>query len=281
MLGLSLVLHHDARASKTLPPRVPPKRLSYSSRSLSSSSSSSSSTRYSSSPSPVTDPFNSPLFWPSSAAGMLMLEQVREEDDLGSEPYCHNNGNSCSNSDPPSSTPTSPSPSSCSTLRSSPSSDQGRPPPPSRSPLKPYAEKRNPAATPTVKSSTKKTLTPLVIKNGLSRTSSAPRSANSNGSSPILKSPTCRSSSPSLRASPFSDRSSPIRSPPITNKSSGSNSPRISPLALNGKSSVNRSGTKTQTSVTPSNNSKQSVKSNNKSPLTSSSTTKLKVDFEV
>lgn len=84
MLGLGSVLPVQ---SKGLPPRSPPKFLTYSSRSLSSSSgcSSASSSRYSSasSPSPgVQDQYNSPLTWPAPlASGGYYLEGVDEEDD--------------------------------------------------------------------------------------------------------------------------------------------------------------------------------------------------------
>lgn len=78
MLGLGQVLHHQGVESKGLPPRSPPKFLTYSTRSLSSSTcSSSSSSRYSPSPG-IYD--NSPLHWPSSATAAY-LEEVSEEDD--------------------------------------------------------------------------------------------------------------------------------------------------------------------------------------------------------
>ena len=143
MLGLGQVL--PAAESKGLPPRSPPKFLTYSTRSLSSSTcSSSSSSRYSGSPSPgIQDQYNSPLQWPFAAANAsasLFLEEVSEEglDDL----------------DEWSADRTSPT---CSTLTSSPSTngspiDQGRrhghqqlQQPRHSTPSRPYTERNRPS----------------------------------------------------------------------------------------------------------------------------------------
>lgn len=88
MLGLGRVLAPAPESKCTLPPRVPPKFLAFSTRSLSSSTCSSdqsSSSRYSGSPSPgIHDQYNSSLQWPfsvASASSGLFLEEVSEEPD--------------------------------------------------------------------------------------------------------------------------------------------------------------------------------------------------------
>lgn len=182
MLGLGQVL--PAAESKGLPPRSPPKFLTYSTRSLSSSTcSSSSSSRYSGSPSPgIQDQYNSPLQWPFAAANAsasLFLEEVSEEglDDL----------------DEWSADRTSPT---CSTLTSSPSTngspiDQGRrhgqqqQQPRHSTPSRPYTERNRPSTTTATGDSHAKLAAPVVRRPIISSSNNNSK----NGSGTLHKSP--------------------------------------------------------------------------------------------
>lgn len=266
MLGLGQVL--PAAESKGLPPRSPPKFLTYSTRSLSSSTcSSSSSSRYSGSPSPgIQDQYNSPLTWPSSAASAgFYLEEVSEEGDidLDSSEWAER---------------TSPS---CSTLESSTNgggdslaslmTDQGRrqqqrPQPPSTAPPRhhstpnrPYTERNRPSSSDSKAINNKPAVKRTIISPSSNSSNSNSKSSSSNNKNKSVgataKSPSSAVSKKPLNSSNSIKRSDSSKSMTSTTSSSRTYTRQNSPPSVSSTPRSSISSIKTDRS--------SSVKSNN------------------
>ena len=244
MLGLGLVLGTNSSGplSPGRPPRSPPRMLSHANRSLSSSStSSSSSSKYSSScsGSPSPDPFSSPLLWPT-AAQLMQLERVREEDDVD---YMM--------TDAGSSSCYSPSPSYS-------SMDQGRPvlrrsngqhpvsplyaSTPKSHRTNPNSDNKRNAATPTLTKSGMKSITPrsqalTISKSG--KTATIPTTLNNGSNRPRSSSASSNGSSSSTvanRKSPSKPKQ-PVASSTATKKINSSVKP-VKPSSSSAKTEV-------------------------------------------
>lgn len=256
MLGLGHVL--PPAESKGLPPRSPPKFLTYSTRSLSSSTcSSSSSSRYSSSPSPgIQDQFNSPLMWPSAAASAgFYLEEVSEEGDgdLDSADWAGRTSPSCS-------TLTSPN----NSFGANSLTDQGRrqrPQPPSAppprhhsTPSRPYTE-RNRASDAANKATV--TVKRAIINSG-SGSSAKNNNNNKSPPSPVTKSSSQKPLNSSVkRSNSDSSKSSTI------NVSSRTLTRQISPPSVSSTPRSSISSTRTERTVKSIGSNKSSTSSNN------------------